>query len=311
MQVPTTPMNDYVQAQYRQFHRADSITVDPHKGGYVPYPAGALCYRNAAWRDSISLRAPVIFHSQTEPTVGVYGIEGSKPGSAAAAVWLAHRVIRPDRSGYGEILGQCMWTSKRLFCRLATLDDPRISVTMFNMTPAERNGAHIDEMAAEKVRLRSFVDLDNCGLRTLLDTDEVARTLFGEIGSDQVILAFSLNFRDENGQLNRDLTQANAFNDRVFSHCSLIEPRADVSDLDLVLTSSKFDPQIYGRRFVENYCRRLGVEPQSGVPVDFLISTTMDPWTTETDAGDFLVVIERALVAAAHRALDELGISSP
>jgi hypothetical protein len=166
-------------------------------------------------------------------------------------------------------------------------------------------------MAAEKVRLRSFVDLDNCGLRNRLDSDEAARELFGEIGSDQVILAFSLNFRDADGRLNRNLALANAFNDRVFSHCSLIEPRADVSDLDLVLTSSRFDPQIYGRRFVEHYCRRLGVEPEPGMAVDFLISTTMDPWTTETDAGDFLAVIERALVDAAHRALDELGVSSP
>ena len=107
-------MSDYVQRQYEVLGHADSITVDPHKSGYVPYPAGALCYRNAAMRDAISLQAPVVFHSQAEPTVGIYGVEGSKPGSAAAAVWLAHRVIRPDRSGYGRILGQCMWTSKRL-----------------------------------------------------------------------------------------------------------------------------------------------------------------------------------------------------
>ena len=130
--VPTATMSDYVRTQYEALPRADSITVDPHKGGYVPYPAGALCYRNAAFRDAVSLRAPVVFHSQAEPTVGVYGIEGSKPGAAAAAVWLAHRVIRPDRSGYGRILGQCMWTSKRLFCRLATLEDPRFSITLFN-----------------------------------------------------------------------------------------------------------------------------------------------------------------------------------
>ena len=72
-----------MQRQYEALPLADSITVDPHKGGYVPYPAGALCYRNAAFRDAISLRAPVVFHSQTEPTIGVYGVEGSKPGSAA------------------------------------------------------------------------------------------------------------------------------------------------------------------------------------------------------------------------------------
>jgi hypothetical protein len=41
--------------------------------------------------------------------------------------------------------------------------------------------------------------------------------------------------------------------------------------------------------------------------VDFLISTTMDPWTTETERGDFLATIEDALRKAAHRALDELG----
>ena len=86
----------------RALREADSVTVDPHKAGYVPYPAGAVCYRNAAMRDLISLRAPVIFHNQAEPTVGVYGVEGSKPGAAAAAVWLAHKVIRPDRSGYGR-----------------------------------------------------------------------------------------------------------------------------------------------------------------------------------------------------------------
>ncbi len=147
---------------------ADSITVDPHKGGYIPYPAGALCYRNAAMRDAVSLQAPVVFHSQAEPTVGIYGVEGSKPGSAAAAVWLAHRVIRPDRSGYGRILGQCMWTSKRLFCRLHTLDDPRFRITMFNQTPAERAAPAGCELAAERQAIRALRGLDNAALEARL-----------------------------------------------------------------------------------------------------------------------------------------------
>ncbi len=93
----------------------------------------------------------------------------------------------------------------------------------------------------------------------------------------------------------------------MFSHCSLIEPRADVSDLELVLTSSRYEPQVYGHHFVDAFCRRLGVRPQAELGVDFLISTTMDPWTTETEGGDFLVTIEAALRRAAHRSLDELG----
>lgn len=305
--VPTVAMSAYVQTQYEALGEADSITVDPHKGGYVPYPAGALCYRDAAWRDAVSLRAPVVFHSQTEPTIGIYGVEGSKPGAAAAAVWLAHRVIRPDRSGYGRILGQCMWTSKRLFCRLATLEDPRFAVTPFNLTPAQRAHAGPREIAAERARMRQFTGLDNAGLAALLDGDAEARALFSQLGSDQVILAFALNARRPDGTPDPDLRRANALNGRVFTLCSVIEPRADLSQVDLILTSSRFDPAIYGQHFVDRFCRRMGVTPVPGIGADFLISTTMDPWTTEAGGVDFLATIEAALRAAAHRALDELG----
>ena len=305
--VPTLAMSDYVKRQYTVLGQADSITVDPHKGGYIPYPAGALCYRNAAMRDAVSLQAPVVFHSQAEPTVGIYGVEGSKPGSAAAAVWLAHRVIRPDQSGYGKILGQCMWTSKRLFCRLHTLDSKRFRVTMFNQTPAEQHRRPDDELAAERAAIRRFVETDNAGLEAMLEADAAAKTLFTSLGSDQVILAFAMNFKHADGKLNRDLAKANRFNDRVFQYCSIVEPREDMAGLDLVLTSSRFEPGVYGQHFVDAFCRRLAVTPQTDVGVDFLISTTMDPWTTETAGGDFLATIEAALVRAAERALDDLG----
>ena len=310
--VPTMPMSDYVRGQYEALGQADSITVDPHKGGYIPYPAGALCYRNSAFRDAVSLRAPVVFHSQTEPTVGIYGVEGSKPGSAAAAVWLAHRVIRPDRSGYGRILGQCMWTSKRLFCRLATLDDPRFAVTLFNRTPAERRRAGARAIAAERAMLRRFAELPNAELEALLHADKAARALFGQIGSDQVILAFALNPKLPDGSPGPDLARANALNERVFARCSVVEPRADLNALELILTSSRFDPAIYGQGFVDRFCRRMGVAAPPREGVDFLISTTMDPWTTEAGGTDFLQVIEDALRRCAHHVLDEIdAITGP
>ena len=306
--IPTMPMSDYVRTQYEALGEADSITVDPHKGGYIPYPAGALCYRNSTFRDAVSLRAPVVFHSQTEPTVGIYGVEGSKPGSAAAAVWLAHRVIRPDRSGYGRILGQCMWTSKRLFCRLATMDDPRFAVTLFNRTPAQRRRATLRGLAAERAMLRRFANLSNAELEALLHSDKAARELFSQIGSDQVILAFALNPKLPDGTLNPDLARANMLNERVFTRCSVIEPRADLNELELILTSSRFDPAVYGQSFVDRFSRRMGVVAPPRAGVDFLISTTMDPWTTEAGGTDFLLVIEEALRRSAHSALDEMDV---
>lgn len=53
----------------------------------------------------------VVYHGGVDPTVGVYGIEGSKPGAAAAGVYLSHRVIRTDETGYGKILGKCIGTA--------------------------------------------------------------------------------------------------------------------------------------------------------------------------------------------------------
>ena len=40
----------------------------------------------------ITLAAPEVFHSPNDLNVGVYGLEGSKPGAAACGVLLSHRV---------------------------------------------------------------------------------------------------------------------------------------------------------------------------------------------------------------------------
>lgn len=57
--------------------QADSVTVDPHKAAYIPYPAGALCYKDGRMRYLVTWTAPVLSRGQTSDTsIGVYGIEG-------------------------------------------------------------------------------------------------------------------------------------------------------------------------------------------------------------------------------------------
>ena len=310
--VPDFPMSEYVQRQYRALRRADSITVDPHKAGYIPYAAGALCYRNSATRDLVSLRSPVVFHSQSEPTVGVYGIEGSKPGAAAAAVYLAHKVIRPTKSGYGRLLGQCIWTSKRLYSRLVTLDDARFKLVPFQMLPAEKRNASQREIAEELDFIREhFVGGSANDVLALLHASPQARKVFEDLGSDQVILAFALNFYVSPGVLNTDVQALNAFNNKIFELCSVTRPPRDLNELNevgLILTSSAFDPFDYGHRLVARFGHRLGISDTGDSPVAFLISTSMNPWTSDPDAGNFLEVFVEELSKAAHRALDELGL---
>lgn len=90
------------------FDCADSITIDPHKLGYLPYPAGAILYKNKITKSSTVSHAPYI-SSSTKPAdedlyFGEYVLEGSKSGAAAAACWLAHRIVPLNDFGYGKFL---------------------------------------------------------------------------------------------------------------------------------------------------------------------------------------------------------------
>ena len=310
---PQFPMSDYVATQYRALREADSITVDPHKAGFVPYPAGGLCYRNSALRDFVSLAAPVVFHSQLEMTVGIYGVEGSKPGAAAAAVFLAHKVIRPTKQGYGKILGECVWVSKRLYCRLLTMADrgpqpPRFRIALLQMLPAERDGLGAEAIKAEHDMVASFVKPDNEHLKDEFERNPKARALFRELGSDQVILAYAFNFYDPATQdWNQDADKLKKLNDKIFEICSITDITEDPNKVDLILTSSQFNADGYGRDFVEHYARRLGLRDPSDVnSIGFLISTTMNPWTTDTPKGDFLEVVEITLREAVNKAIDDI-----
>ncbi|MCC6659739.1 MAG: hypothetical protein IT437_02510 [Phycisphaerales bacterium] len=91
----------------------ESITVDPHKLGYVPYPAGCVSFRSNWVKPLARQHAPYIAETDADPesdrraeTIGVYVLEGSKPGAAAAAVWLSHTLIPLDTSGHGKLIGE-------------------------------------------------------------------------------------------------------------------------------------------------------------------------------------------------------------
>jgi hypothetical protein len=84
-------------------------------------------------------------------------------------------------------------------------------------------------------------------------------------------------------------------------------PQEGAGSLRLILTSSSFDIDSYGESFVADYCRRLNVTNTDKLAIPFLISTTMDPWTTDISGhGDFLEEVENALRETVNRALDDL-----
>ncbi|KAF9486984.1 hypothetical protein BDN71DRAFT_1514422 [Pleurotus eryngii] len=71
---------------------ADSIIVDPHKLGYVLYPAGGSAIRDGRMRYLVTWSAPYI-EEVISNHIGWFGIEGSKPSAAGAAVWLSKPLV--------------------------------------------------------------------------------------------------------------------------------------------------------------------------------------------------------------------------
>jgi glutamate/tyrosine decarboxylase-like PLP-dependent enzyme len=104
-------------ASLQAMGQADSVTVDPHKLGYIPYPAGAIVHRDGRVKDLLSVDAPYVF-TEEEPAMGSATgrsvIEGSRPGAAAAACWLSHKTIPLNVSGYGAIIGSAISATQRL-----------------------------------------------------------------------------------------------------------------------------------------------------------------------------------------------------
>lgn len=91
--IPRIFLSNYVNEQLSAVNQCDTITIDPHKSGFCPYPAGALCYKDKRMNTFLQITTNVVYY-HGDMTLGDIGLEGSKPGAAAAAVRLANRVFK-------------------------------------------------------------------------------------------------------------------------------------------------------------------------------------------------------------------------
>jgi glutamate/tyrosine decarboxylase-like PLP-dependent enzyme len=128
---------------------ADSVTIDPHKLGYIPYPAGAIVFRDRRVRELVAIDPPYLLPTQglgssEDLFLGRFVFEGSKPGAAAAAVWLSHKVLPLDERGYGHLVERTVAGARKLYATLSELDagpfrlillpEPDINIVCFLVT---------------------------------------------------------------------------------------------------------------------------------------------------------------------------------
>lgn len=124
------------------FPKADSITVDPHKMGYVPYPCGVVAFKNDRVRHFILQRAPYITSVEQNVLVhmppkhpkissqpmdskiviesfGPFIMEGSRPGASASSLWLSIQTIPLIMKKHGLIVKASLLAARELYEWLA------------------------------------------------------------------------------------------------------------------------------------------------------------------------------------------------
>jgi len=207
-----------VYQAFAALRHADSITVDPHKLGFVPFGCGAYLARNRGMTDFISQRAAYVFDVEDDHTeveyqrrfhnLGQYILEGSKPGAAAAAAWVTHKVLPLDHDHFGRLCAQTVRNGEYFFDHLQALRsalhgmarviipfEPDTNLVCLAINPeGNRSLAAMNRFGRalyEQMRVGTSVDMHTrawFGSRTLVHrsalADAVATRLMQELGLD-------------------------------------------------------------------------------------------------------------------------------
>ncbi|KAL8918120.1 MAG: hypothetical protein Q9208_007562 [Pyrenodesmia sp. 3 TL-2023] len=307
--VPDATLRVETQEDIFALRYADSITVDPHKAGYIPYPAGGLCYRDERMRFLITWTSPYISRAGTTESIGIYGVEGSKPGASAMSTWLANRCVGMDTKGYGALLGEVCFTISRLSAHWAAMSTESSSYVCIplNLLPAERKAmqdpnttpeSYEKAVNEEKQKIRDRIL--NKSNQQIIDEDadrspdDKAMVLLRALGSDLNINAFALNFRHSDGTLNDDVEEANYLNRRVVEALSVDSPEDDPTKIPFYLTSTEFEHELYGN-CAQHFKKRLGLA-QDELSLMVLRNVLMTPFPTEGNFIDKMVNIFQEVI---------------
>lgn len=79
-----------------------SITIDPHKMGLAPIPAGGILFRNRKLRDAVAWNVSYMAGGETEQAT----LAGTRSGASVVAVWSLLKHL--GKEGYRKIVMQCM-----------------------------------------------------------------------------------------------------------------------------------------------------------------------------------------------------------
>ena len=265
-------LSDYVIEHAKQIRFVDSITIDPHKMGYVQYPAGTIIYNNGGVINLTTFTGSYI-GSASDPTVGQFGLEGSRPGAAAAAVYFTHACLRPDYKGYGEVITRSLYNAKQFYAELMFMahQDKFKTALLMPFDPSKM------PLVKDKILRKGLDEIRN---------SPDALKVFRELGPDQNIINYGFN-PIVDGKVNSAVKTYNDFTKKVYDKLRIkhdIEGGLQTNtenQPELMLSMTTFMRKNYKDDFMANFAHQLGLDIRDGIPdeLNCLRSTIMSPFT--------------------------------
>jgi glutamate/tyrosine decarboxylase-like PLP-dependent enzyme len=121
-----TLLDDLPDARaFRAIAACDSVVVDPHKHGLQPYGCGAVLFADPSVARYYHHDSPYTYFTESDLHLGEISLECSRPGAAAAALWLTQRVL--GRDGLREVLA----ANRRAATGWASLLDSSAELTLY------------------------------------------------------------------------------------------------------------------------------------------------------------------------------------
>lgn len=106
------------QAALEAIASAHSVTIDPHKLGYVPYACGAILVRDETEYTVSTFRAPYLDREHAAEKWSAT-LEGSRPATGAAATWLTGKTLGFDADGLGAVISETILAVRQFKAALA------------------------------------------------------------------------------------------------------------------------------------------------------------------------------------------------
>ena len=253
---------------YLSFKEADSITIDPHKLGYIQYPSGVIAFKNANIVQFIAQKASYIskvkngvekIFMDEVTAIGPYIIEGSKPGASAVACWLSEKTIPFNLKNHGEILKATLLNSKRFLYFINKLNKENIGFAF-----------RIENRITRKP-YKIIPVYDN------IDTNLVCFFVLPMIWSDEK----SNNLIEKDKNL--DLKKLNDFNEEIYKKFTIINEGKNYifpHSIKFFLSRTRFTAEQYSynsisKIFEDNLIKKEQYEKEG---LFILRATLMNPW---------------------------------